>query len=59
MFLVSTGVYLLKHRHTTAYNSEQTRTPEAILKTKFGLSSKIDGGHKDGLAFLGVNTHSY
>ncbi|MFX1318001.1 MAG: 3-oxoacyl-ACP synthase [Promethearchaeota archaeon] len=54
MGLVSTGVYLPKHRHTAAYISEQTRIPEDILKTKFGLTSKTVGGPEDGPVTMGI-----
>jgi 3-oxoacyl-[acyl-carrier-protein] synthase-3 len=59
MGLVSTGVYLPKHRHTAAYISEETGIPEDILKTKFGLTSKTVGGPEDGpvtMAIRAANT---
>jgi 3-oxoacyl-[acyl-carrier-protein] synthase-3 len=54
MGLVSTGVYLPKHRHTASYISEQTGIPEDILKTKFGLTSKTVGGPEDGPVTMGI-----
>ncbi len=54
MGIVSTGVYLPKHRHTAAYISEQTGIPEEILKTKFGLRSKTVAGPEDGTISMGV-----
>jgi 3-oxoacyl-[acyl-carrier-protein] synthase-3 len=59
MGLVSTGVYLPRHRHTAAFISEQTDIPEEILKTKFGLKSKTVGGPEDGpitMAIRAANT---
>ncbi|MFW9831201.1 MAG: 3-oxoacyl-ACP synthase [Candidatus Thorarchaeota archaeon] len=52
--LVSTGVYLPKHRHTAAYISTQTGIPEDILITKFGLKSKTVGGPEDGPIRMGT-----
>jgi 3-oxoacyl-[acyl-carrier-protein] synthase-3 len=54
MGLVSTGVYLPKHRHTAAFISKETGIPEDILKTKFGLSSKTVGGPEDGPVTMGI-----
>lgn len=54
MGLVSTGVYLPKHRQTAAYISEQTGIPEDILKTKFGLKSKTVGGKEDGPVTMAI-----
>ena len=54
MGLVSTGVYLPKHRHQAKYISEQTGIPEEILKTKFGLTSKTVGGPEDGPVTMGI-----
>jgi 3-oxoacyl-[acyl-carrier-protein] synthase-3 len=54
MGLVSTGVYLPKHRHTAAYISEQTGIPEDVLKTKFGLTSKTVGGKEDGPVTMAI-----
>ena len=52
--IVSTGVYLPKHRHMASYISEQTGIPEEILKTKFGLTSKTVGGPEDGPVKMGI-----
>lgn len=52
--LVSTGVYLPKHRHTAAYIAEQTGIPEDVLKTKFGLKSKTVGGPEDGPVTMAI-----
>jgi 3-oxoacyl-[acyl-carrier-protein] synthase-3 len=52
--LVSTGVYLPKHRHTAAHISAQTGIPEEVLKTKFGLKSKTVGGPEDGPVTMGI-----
>ena len=52
--LVSTGVYLPEHRHTTAHISEETGIPEEILTTKFGLKSKTVGGPEDGPVTMGT-----
>ncbi len=54
MGLVSTGVYLPKHRHTAKFISEQTGIPEDILKSKFGLTSKTVGGPEDGPVTMGI-----
>jgi len=55
MGLVSTGVFLPKHRHTASFISEQTGIPEDILKTKFGLTSKTVGGPEDGPVTMGIH----
>ena len=52
--LVSTGVYLPKHRHTAAHIAKETGIPEDILITKFGLTSKTVGGPEDGPVTMGT-----
>jgi 3-oxoacyl-[acyl-carrier-protein] synthase-3 len=50
----SIGVYIPKERHTAAYISEHSGTPEEILVTKMGLKSKSVPGPDDHTVAMGV-----
>ena len=50
----SIGVYIPEERHTAAYISEKSGTPEDILITKMGLKSKAVPGPEDHTVAMGV-----